>query len=234
MGNVKKKRTRGELVIWWIETYCRIPEGKDVGKPVRLRAWQKRDILKIYDNPKAITRRGILSFARKNGKTALAAFLLLVHLAGPEHLLNSQLISTAKTRDQAALLFELAAKIVRMSPQLTEYIGIRDHAKHLYCPELGTVYRALSSDGKSNLGGSPVFAVHDELGQVKGPRSELYTAVESGMGAHANPVVADYQHPGTDRCGSAECANRRRTRRPRSVGRCQSVHDAAGGRSVPG
>ena len=156
-------------------------------KPVRLRPWQKRDILKIYDN-KHVTRRGILSFARKNGKTALAAFLLLLHLVGPEALPNSQLVSTAKTREQAALIFELAAKVVRMSDSLFEYVGIRDHSKQLYCSELGTVYRALSSDGKSNLGGSPVFAVHDELGAVKGPRSELYAAVETGMGAHEAPL----------------------------------------------
>ena len=196
MGNVKRPLTRGQKVIVWIETYCRVPEGRDVGKPVRLRSWQKRDILKIYDNPH-ITRRGILSFARKNGKTALAAFLLLVHLVGPEAMPNSQLVSTAKTRDQAALLFELAAKMVRMSPELFEYIGIRDHSKHLYCTDLGTVYRALSSDGKSNLGGSPVFAVHDELGAVKGPRSELYSAVETGMGAHENPlsIVISTQAP---------------------------------------
>ena len=146
MGNVKKPLTRGERVIHWIEHNLRVPEGKDVGKPVRLRPWQKKDILKVYDNPH-VTRRGIWSFARKNGKTALAAFLLLCHLVGPEAKPNSQLVSTAKTRDQAALLFELAAKMVRMSDVLFEYVGIRDHSKQLYCSELGTVYRALSSDG---------------------------------------------------------------------------------------
>lgn len=187
MGNVRKPKTRGERVICWIETHCRVPEGKDVGKPVRLRVWQKRDILKIYDNPH-VTRRAIISFARKNGKTALAAFLLLCHLVGPEALPNSQLVSTAKTREQAAIIFELSAKVVRMSPDLFEYVGIRDHSKQLYCSELGTIFRALSSDGKSNLGGSPVFAVHDELGATKGPRSELYSAVETGMGAHENPL----------------------------------------------
>ena len=183
MGSI----SRGNRVIKWIETYCRIPDGKYVGQPVKLRAWQKRDIKKIYDNP-ARTRTAIESFGRKNAKTTTAAFLLLCHLAGPEAVQNSQLVSTATSRDQAALLFELAAKMVRMSPDLAEYIGIRDHQKQMYCSELGTVYRALSSEASSNLGSSPVFAVHDELGQVKGPRSPLYEAVETGMGAHENPL----------------------------------------------
>lgn len=179
--------TRGQRNIKWIETYCRIPEGKFVGQPVKLRSWQKKEIRKIYDNP-ARTRLAILSFGRKNAKTTLAAFLLLLHLAGPEAVHNSQLVSTATSRDQAALLFDLASKMVRMSPDLTDYVGIRDHQKNLYCKELGTVYRALSAEAHTNLGSSPVFAVHDELGQVKGPRSPLYEAVETGMGAHDSPL----------------------------------------------
>lgn len=190
------KLTRGERNIKWIEDHCRIPEGKDVGKPVHLRPWQKRDIKKVYDNPHG-TRMHIESFGRKNAKTTKAAFLLLLHLVGPEAVPNSQLVSTALSKEQAALLFELAAKIVRMSPSLSPHLGIRDHNKHIYCPDLGTTYKALSSEGKTVLGGSPIFAVHDELGQVKGPRSPLFEAVETGMGAHEHPlsIVISTQAP---------------------------------------
>ena len=182
-----RKVSRGQRNIDWIEKYCRIPEGRYVGQPVRLRPWQKREIKKIYDNP-AITRTAILSFARKNGKTALAAFLVLLHTAGPEAVINTQLCSTAKSRDQAALLYDLAAKIVRMSPDLYSVVGLVDSRKQLYCEELGTRYRALSADASTNLGGSPIFAVHDELGSNKGPRSLLHEAVETGMGAHEHPL----------------------------------------------
>jgi phage terminase large subunit-like protein len=42
-----------------------------------------------------------------------------------------------------------------------------------------------------------VFTVHDELGQVKGPRSELYEALETASGAHEQPlsVVISTQAP---------------------------------------
>jgi hypothetical protein len=43
--------TRGGRNIAWIEKWLKIPEGRDVGKPVRLRKWQKDEIRKIYDNP---------------------------------------------------------------------------------------------------------------------------------------------------------------------------------------
>lgn len=188
--------TRAERNIAWIERFCRIPEGKDVGKAVRLRDWQKREIRKIYDNPHG-TRTAIVSFGKKNAKTTLAAFLLLLHLSGPEAVRNSQLVSTAQSRDQAAVLFQLAAKIVRMSPPLSGVIVIRDTQKELYCDDLGTLYAALSADATTAHGKSPVFAVHDELGQVKGPRSELYTAIDNAMGAHERPmaVVISTQAP---------------------------------------
>jgi phage terminase large subunit-like protein len=179
--------TRGQRNIRWIEEHCRIPEGRDVGKPVKLRPWQKRDIRKIYDNPHG-TRRAIISFGRKNAKTTLAAFLLLLHTCGPEARPNSQLNSAAQSKDQAAILFKLAAKIVRLSPTLAPVVVIRDTIKELYCPELGTLYKALSAEASTAYGLSPVFIVHDELGQVKGPQSELYDALETAVGAHDAPL----------------------------------------------
>lgn len=182
-----KRLTRGDRNIAWIEKFCRIPEGRDVGKPVRLREWQKAEIRSIYDNP-AGTRRAILSFGRKNAKTTLSAFILLLHLCGPEARPNSQLFSAAQSRDQAAILFALAAKVVRMSPDLSSVVVVRDTAKQLFCTELGTLYRALSADASTAYGLSPVLIVHDELGQVRGPRSELYEALETATGAQDNPL----------------------------------------------
>lgn len=189
-------KSRGQRNIDWIEKHCRIPEGKDVGKPVRLRDWQKESICKIYDNPSG-TRRAIISFGRKNAKTTLAAFLLLLHTCGPEAGENSQLNSAAQSKDQAAILFKLAAKVVRLSPSLNPVMVIRDTVKELFCPELGTLYKALSADASTAYGLSPVFIVHDELGQVKGPRSELYDALETAVGAHDSPlsVVISTQAP---------------------------------------
>lgn len=182
-----KTKPRGAQAIDWIQDHCRIPEGRDVGEPVKLRGWQKAEIRKIYDNPVG-TRRAILSFGRKNAKTTLSAFLLLLHLCGPRSRVNSQLYSSAQSRDQAAILFSLAAKIVRMSPTLREAIIVRDTAKELVCPERGTKYRALSADASTAYGLSPVFIVHDELGQVRGPRSELYEALETATGAQEDPL----------------------------------------------
>src|SRR5262249_22156214 len=132
-------------------------------------------------------------------KTALAACLLLAHLCGPpaKSRPNSQLYSAAQSRDQAAIIFSLASKMVRLNPTLARAVTIQETAKSLVCPELGTRYRALSADASTAFGLSPSFIVFDELGQVRGPRSPLYEALETATGAQENPlsIVISTQAP---------------------------------------
>lgn len=145
------------------------------------------DFRAIYDNPHG-TRRAILSRGRKNAKTTEAAIILLLHLCGPEAKPNSQLNSAAQSREQASILYSLAAKMIRLSPDLTAVTAIRDTAKQLACPALGTLYRALSAEASTAYGLSPALTVHDELGQVKGPKSELYEALETATAAQESPL----------------------------------------------
>lgn len=181
MGRV----SQGLRAIRWIEKHCRVPEGKLVGQPVKLQPFQKKIIRGIYDSP---TRRVIISFGRKNAKTTLSAMLCLLHLVGPMSRPNSQLYSAAQSREQAAILFNLACKIIRQSPELSEAITIRESAKQLYCEARGSMYRALSAESTTAYGLSPVFVVHDELGQVVGPRFPLYDALETAAGAQEAPL----------------------------------------------
>jgi phage terminase large subunit-like protein len=143
-------------VIAFIETVCFLPEGKDVGQKLKLFDWQKDLLRLIYDNPHG-TRRAIISVGRKNAKTCLAACLLLNHLCGPsaKSRPNSQLYSAAQSRDQAAIIFSLAAKMVRLNPALVRIVHVMETAKTLICSELGTRYRALSAEASTAYGLSP-------------------------------------------------------------------------------
>ena len=144
----------------------------------------------VYDNPRG-TRRALLSVARKNGKTALIACLALAHVCGPpaHHRPNSQVYSAAQSRDQAALVFHLASKMVRMNPHLNHACAIKETAKELHCLELGTRYKALSAEATTAYGLHPALVIFDELGQVRGPRSALYEALETATGAQQDPLT---------------------------------------------
>jgi phage terminase large subunit-like protein len=177
-------------VIAFIEQVCFVPEGKFVGHPLKLQDWQKDILRLIYDNESGPTRRAIVSMGRKNAKTTLAACLLLAHLCGPpaRNKPNSELYSAAQSRDQAAIIFSLACKMVRLNPMLASAVRIMETAKMLVCGELGTRFRALSAEATTAFGLSPSLIIHDELGRVRGPRSPLYEALETAVGAQEAPL----------------------------------------------
>lgn len=180
--------SRAAQVIEFIENLCLVPDGAGVGQPMVLAEFQRQFIRDVYDNP-AGTRRAFLSIARKNGKTGLIAALLLAHLVGPEAVRNSQIVSGAMSRDQAALVFNLAAKMVQLSPVLSEVVRIVPSGKRLIGLPLNTEYRALAAEGKTAHGLSPVLAILDEVGQVRGPQSDFVDAITTSQGAHAEPLL---------------------------------------------
>ena len=179
--------TRGEQVIAFIEKYCRVPEGTRVGERVKLLPFQKAIILGVYDSVPP-PRRVIVSMGRKNAKSCLTAMLLLAAIAGPAFRPNAQVYSAAQSRDQAAIIFGYAAKMVRMDEDLGRAVHIKDTAKELLGLRTGVHYKALSADATTAHGTSPALVMHDEVGRVRGPRSELYDALETGMGAHESPL----------------------------------------------
>lgn len=175
--------------IAWVEQNLFVPSGSGVGEPVRLRWFQRMAFRALYSK-KTPCRRLIYSVGRKNGKSALTACILLLHLVGPEagKRRNAEYYSTAQSREQASIVFELAKKMILMSPSLSNVLTITDSAKKIENKELGLSYRALSADANTAYGLSPALAIHDELGQVRGPKGELYSAVETAMGAYDNPL----------------------------------------------
>ena len=98
-------------------------------------------------------------------------------------------ISAAQSRDQAGVLFKLAAKIVGLSPKIQPVIQIKETAKELHCAQLGTSYKALSAEVSTSFGLNPALMIFDELGQERGPRSALFEALQTAVGAQENPLT---------------------------------------------
>lgn len=155
---------------------------------MKLEPFQRKFLKDIYDNPYG-TRRAYLSIARKNGKTGLIAGILLAHLVGPEARLNTQIVSGAQSREQAGIVFDLAHKMVQLSPDLSKVVKVIPSSKRLIGLARNVEYRALSAEGKTAHGLSPVLAILDEVGQVKGPRDDFISAITTSQGAYAEPLL---------------------------------------------
>ena len=182
---------RADRVIAFIET-LKTPDGRDVGKPIVLRPWQKDILRQVYGpvgpDGRRICRQAILSVGRKNGKTALVAGLCLAHLCGPEAIRNGQLYSVAFDREQAAILFKYMAAMVYADDELSARLNVVESRKRILDPISGSEYQALSAETRGKHGKSSSFIVFDELAQFGADR-ELYDVMMTSRGAHAEPMV---------------------------------------------
>jgi phage terminase large subunit-like protein len=182
--------TRGQRVAAFIERHCKVPEGALVGQAVKLAPFQLRFIFDVYDNPApGGTLHAYLSMARKNAKTALICFLVLAHLIGPEATPNSQIVSGALSRKQASIIFDLAVKVIRLSPVLMRLVHLVPSLKTMIGLPCNTRYEALAAQAGAAHGLSPVVAILDEIGQIDAPSSPFVEAIVSAQGAHDRPLL---------------------------------------------
>jgi phage terminase large subunit-like protein len=183
-----KGKGRAAEVIEFIEKLT-IPSGHGQGKPFKLMPWQKRFIRDIYEphrNGKRVVRRAILSVARKNGKTALIAAIVLAHLAGPERIPNGEIYSAANDRDQAAIVFKFCRQLVELEPELRNVITVVSSTKTMIGRSTGSIYRAVSAEAGTKHGYLPSLVIYDELAQAKG--RQLYDVLDTSFGARDEPL----------------------------------------------
>ncbi|MEN3791837.1 terminase TerL endonuclease subunit [Fulvimarina sp. MAC3] len=184
--------TRAERVIAFIETLP-ITQGSLVGTTMHLRDWQRRFVEDVYAENAAgerPVRTAVLSMARKNGKTQLAAALALCHLCGPESEPRGEVYSAANDKFQAGKIFAEMVAIIVECPALSSRLNIIRFRKEIEClvgDGKGSLFAALSADADTKHGLSPSFIVYDELGQA--PKRALYEALDTAMGARDNPLM---------------------------------------------
>ena len=185
----------GEREIAWMKKALLVPGGPDRGRPFELLPHEEEFLRALFAPG---VRLGILSTGRKNRKTTLCAAITLCYLAGPRARASTELVSTALALKQAARIYLEATRL--MCRELAAWVKPTPSQKMLDYRPLGTSYQALSADVKTKLGGGARLAIHDELGEVEGPISRLYDAIETGMVAHDDPlsVVISTQAAGNE------------------------------------
>jgi phage terminase large subunit-like protein len=179
---------RAEKVITFIQALT-IPSGIGEGQPFMLMDWQQafiRDIYTPHVGNRRIVRRAILSIARKNGKTALIAAIVLAHLVGPEATANGEIYSAANDRDQAAIVFKFAKQLVERDANLRRLIEVISSTKTMLARRTGSIYRAISAEAGTKHGYLPSVVIYDELAQSKG--RELYDVLDTSFGSRSEPL----------------------------------------------
>jgi phage terminase large subunit-like protein len=188
-----RRRTRGgdraKRVIAFLESLT-VTAGAYAGRKLRLRPWQKKILGRIYatgaDGRREV-RTALISMGRKGGKSTICAGLALCHLVGPESVPRGQVVSAAADRRQAAIIFDELKAFALAREDIAGRLIFRDFNKTVEDVETGSTFAALSADHRKAHGLSPTVAICDEVAQWRG--RELLDALQTGQGAHAEPLL---------------------------------------------
>jgi phage terminase large subunit-like protein len=185
----RKGLSRAGRVIAFCE-FLPITSGIHAGRRLVLRPWQREIVNGIYatnGDGLRMVRTALVTLPRKNGKTCLCAALALCHLLGPESEQRGQVFSAASDREQASIIYRELEAIILSVPEFAARCHIQSFHKTITDTTTGSVYRALTADGRKAHGLSPSFMVYDELAQSND--RELYDNLTTGTGARKEPLM---------------------------------------------
>jgi phage terminase large subunit-like protein len=176
-------------------------KGPFAGQPFRLRRWQERQIIRPLFSIDRKTRLRryrmcLLMMPRKNGKTELCAALAIDGLLFDEEI-GAEVYSAAADKDQAGLVFNVAAQMIRNDAELYAACEIVDSQKRIIHRKTGSFYRAISAEAYSKHGFNASRVIYDELHAA--PSRELWDVLASSTGARAQPLIIGISTAGYDR-----------------------------------
>jgi phage terminase large subunit-like protein len=175
-------------------------KGPFAGQTFQLRRWQERQIIrplfKTDRRGRRVYRTCLLMMPRKNGKTELAAALALDGLLFDSEQ-GAEVYSAAADKDQAALVFNVAAQMIRNDSELYAQCEILDSQKRIVHRKSGSFYRAISAEAYSKHGFNASRVIYDELHAA--PSRELWDVLASSQGARDQPLLVAISTAGYDR-----------------------------------
>lgn len=154
-----------------------------------LHGWKRKDGLRRY-------KESMLGVPRKNGKSTLLSGLALYSLAA-EGKLAAQIYSAAMDRSQAALIYNMASRMVRQNKYLARMLNPIDSTKRITFREQGSFYAALSGDASPAHGTKPYMVLFDELHTQRDRK--LYDNLRTGQGASPNSLFLSISTAGWNR-----------------------------------
>lgn len=176
--------------------------GAKAGTPITLMPMQTDYIATLYGWKVAGNleqrryQETVFFVPRKNTKTTTFSGITLYEQTCMKRM-GAQFYSAATEKDQASLVFRIAASMVRKSPVLSKMLKVIDSTRRIVCQKLSNFYRAIPSEAASAHGFKPAFVTFDELHtQVN---RDLYDALRSGFGSTVNPLFAAISTAGTNR-----------------------------------
>ena len=192
------KAIKNRIVPYYSERQIKL---KDLTpKPFTLIDWQEQIIRDIFGIIKPNGYRqfntAYIEIPKKMGKSELAAAVALLLTCGDGEE-RAEVYGCAADRQQASIVFEVAADMVRMCPALNRRVKILTATKRIVYLPTNSFYQVLSAEAYSKHGFNIHGVVFDELHTQ--PNRKLFDVMTKGSGdARMQPLYFLITTAGTD------------------------------------
>jgi len=192
-------KAAADYAVGFIECLCHT-KGTWAGKRFELIDWQERIIRDIFGILKPNGYRqfntAYVEIPKKQGKSELAAAVALLLCCGDGEE-RAEVYGCAADRQQASIVFEVAADMVRMCPALSKRVKILASQKRMVYLPTNSFYQVLSAEAYSKHGFNIHGVVFDELHTQ--PNRKLFDVMTKGSGdARMQPLYFLITTAGTD------------------------------------
>ena len=192
-------KSAADYAVAFIENLCHT-KGTWAGKPFELIDWQEQIIRDLFGTLKPNGYRqfntAYIEIPKKQGKSELAAAVALLLTCGDGEE-RAEVYGCAADRQQAAIVFDVAADMVRMCPALNKRVKILASQKRLIYTPTNSFYQVLSAEAYSKHGFNIHGVVFDELHTQ--PNRKLFDVMTKGSGdARMQPLYFLITTAGTD------------------------------------
>lgn len=188
-----------DFAVAFIESLCHT-KGTWAGKKFELIDWQEQIIRDLFGTLKPNGYRqfntAYIEIPKKQGKSELAAAVALLLTCGDGEQ-RAEVYGCAADRQQASIVFEVAADMVRMCPALSKRVKILASQKRIIYIPTNSFYQVLSAEAYSKHGFNIHGVVFDELHTQ--PNRKLFDVMTKGSGdARMQPLYFLITTAGTD------------------------------------
>ena len=195
----KYSKKAADYAVNFIQCLCHT-KGKWSGKAFDLLEWQEQIIRDLFGIIKPSGYRqfntAYIEIPKKNGKSELAAAVALLLTCGDGEQ-RAEVYGCAADRQQASIVFDVAADMVRMCPALGKRTKILTAQKRIIYTPTNSFYQVLSAEAYSKHGFNIHGVVFDELHTQ--PNRKLFDVMTKGSGdARMQPLYFLITTAGTD------------------------------------
>ena len=176
-------------------------KGEWAGKRFWLLPWQERLVRDIFgivhEDGTRQFRTAYVEIAKKQGKSELAAAIAL-YLLYADNEPSAEVFSAAADRQQASIVFDVAKRMVEMTPALNKRSKIMSAGKRIINYSNAGYYQVLSADVANKHGFSISGLCFDELHTQ--PNRQLWDVLTKGSGdARRQQLVLAITTAGSDK-----------------------------------